>query len=105
MTGLKFDEDKPMMVLVPPAALKEVAKVATFGAKKYGAANYLEGLELSRMLSAVYRHINSVTLGEDTDPESGVDHLAHAALGLMMAVELRALGRIVDDRHEAYKRS
>lgn len=39
--GKKFDNDKPMMNLLPFEALEEVAKVLTYGANKYGKDNAL----------------------------------------------------------------
>ena len=40
MTGIKYDGEKPMMHLLPPKAINEVAKVLTFGAQKYDEENW-----------------------------------------------------------------
>jgi hypothetical protein len=98
LKGKKFDSQKPMMVLLPPTALTDVAKVLTFGANKYGAHNWREGIIHSRLLSATMRHVNSYINGEDLDPESGINHLAHASCNLMMLLEYINLGLGKDDR-------
>lgn len=79
MNGLKFDDGKPMMRLIPPKAEIEMAKVLTFGAAKYGVGNWqhVEG-GATRYLDAMMRHINSYRQGEQIDAESGLNHLAHA---------------------------
>ena len=79
--GLKFDQDKPRMELLPMEALREVSKVLTFGAKKYRANNWRSGLEYSRLYGAMLRHLTSFVEGEDTDPESQLSHIAHMVCG------------------------
>lgn len=59
----------------------------TFGERKYAAHNWRNGLEYSRVLDAVMRHIAAFNGGERLDPESGCSHLAHAACGLMFLIE------------------
>lgn len=76
--GLKFDDGKPLMGLIPPIAELEMAKVLTFGASKYGRENWRHVDSASdRYLDAMMRHINSYRQGEQNDPESGMSHLAH----------------------------
>lgn len=88
MTGIKYDGEKPKVGLVPPLALLEVAKVLTFGAKKYSPNNWkkIEDLQ-SRYTDASLRHILDHMLGIDLDEESGLDHLAHAICCLMFKLE------------------
>ena len=78
VTGLKFDDGKPLMGLIPPIAELEMARVLTFGASKYGRENWrhVDGAS-DRYLDAMMRHINSYRQGEQNDPESGISHLAH----------------------------
>ena len=87
--GKKYDADKPMMNLMPASAELEVAKVLTFGAKKYGAENWrrVENAD-DRYMAAAMRHINAARRGEVLDDESGLNHLAHAACCLMFILEL-----------------
>lgn len=97
--GKKFDQDKPMIALLPPAAVQYEAAVWTFGGKKYGFWNWHKGLSTIRILSGVLRHIYAYLAGENTDPESGLPHLAHARCGLGMVLQLDHEGRTdLDDR-------
>ena len=84
MTGKKFDQDKPRMDLLDTCALVEVARVMTFGAKKYGDHNWRGGLTYGRLVAAALRHIFAFLAGEDNDPETGISHIAHAMCCLMM---------------------
>ena len=75
--GLKYDGEKPRMDLLDSGYLEDVAKVLTFGAKKYSDHNWREGINYSRLIAASYRHLGAINRGEDTDPESGLPHTAH----------------------------
>lgn len=75
--GLKYDSEKPRMDLLDPSALEGLAEVLTFGAKKYAAHNWRGGIEYSRLIAAIYRHLNAINRGEDSDPESGLPHIDH----------------------------
>lgn len=83
MSGTKHDGGKPRMDLLDPGFLLDVARVLTFGADKYGAHNWRGGIDASRLYAAIQRHLNAFWSGQDTDPETGLSHLAHAACGLM----------------------
>ena len=97
-TGKKFDQDKPAMHLIPPVALTEEAKAMGFGEKKYGTYNYLGGMRWSRLVGAALRHITAWHSGEDLDPETSLNHLAHArcCLAILLAYQIHGLGE--DDR-------
>lgn len=73
-------DGKLMWELLPLITIKEVVKVFTFGAKKYG-PNRWQNLEngYDRYKAALFRHIVAYEEGEVKDPESGIHHLAHAA--------------------------
>lgn len=90
--GVKHDNEKPMMALLSPFALEQIAQVMTFGAKKYSADNWRGGFKYSRLISAVLRHITAYMRGEAKDPETGLSHLAHASCGLMMLLEFEQTG-------------
>lgn len=84
---MKYDNGKPQLSLIPPQALIEIATVLGFGANKYGPNNWrIDGdkTEWSRTYSSIQRHLNSFWSGEDTDPESGLNHLAHAATQIII---------------------
>lgn len=89
MEGVKYDGEKPMMQLLPPRALVEVAKVLTLGAKKYAPDNWkkLDNLQ-GRYTGAALRHIFEHMIDPDAiDPESGVTVLAHAVCDLLFKIE------------------
>lgn len=78
--GLKLDADKPRMDLLPFEALEEVAKVLTFGAKKYADNNWQKvDCAESRYTAALLRHLVAVQRGDKVDAESGLSHAAHMA--------------------------
>lgn len=85
---VKHDSGKVRMSLVPPNALKQVAAVMTYGAKKYAPNNFLKGTEYSRYLDALGRHWNDYNSGENIDPESKLPHLAHIACNAMILLEM-----------------
>lgn len=96
--GIKYDQGKPMIGLIPPEALIDVANVFTYGANKYSSHNWRGGLKFSRLYDAVLRHLFAFIGGEDKDPESGLPHLAHACCGLMMLLTISKTREDLDDR-------
>lgn len=97
---LKFDKDKARMELLPVEFLEGVAKVLTFGAKKYAAGNWAtgDGFEWSRLYGALLRHMTAWARGEDIDPESGLSHLYHAGCMLAFLAAHVERNKGVDDR-------
>jgi hypothetical protein len=98
MAGKKFDSGKEPLDLLPMEALFEIAKVLDFGKKKYDRGNWAQGIELSRLISASLRHTYKFNQGEDLDPESNINHLAHAACNLMFAIWMYKNKPQFDDR-------
>lgn len=96
--GVKFDTDKDPWHLIPYDAVRGIAKVLAFGAKKYGDRNWELGMGWSRPFAALQRHLAAWWEGEKADPETGMSHLWHAGccLFFLIAYELRGVGR--DDR-------
>ena len=76
-TGLKYDDNKPRMDLLDSQALEGLASVLTFGARKYAAHNWRNGISNSRLVAAMLRHIFAIMRGEYVDPESGLPHVDH----------------------------
>jgi hypothetical protein len=74
--------------------------VLAFGAQKYAEHNWRNGFAWSRPLSAAMRHITAFNAGEDTDPESGLSHLAHAACCIMFLLEFEKTHPHLDDRYK-----
>lgn len=97
--GVKNDAEKIQLELLSTRWLLGVGQVLTFGAKKYAAHNWRKGLQRSRLLGAVLRHIVAYLGGEDLDPETGLLHLHHASCCLMFASELHETRPDLDDRY------
>lgn len=90
MTGRKDDAGKPFAacLLEFPRALDAVAKVATFGAKKYtrrGWESVPNGEE--RYFDSAIRHLIASQISP-IDEESGLPHLHHCLWNLMAITEL-----------------
>lgn len=98
MNASKFDANKPRMDLLPPEALIEIAHVMGFGADKYGAHNWRNGLNWSRLFAAALRHMFAWKMGTSNDDETQRNHLAHACCCLMFLMVYEKLSIGVDDR-------
>lgn len=93
--GVKYDEGKPRMDLIPPEMLEALGDVLGHGAEKYSERNWENGMDWGRPYAACIRHLNSWWSGEDVDPESGRSHLHHAAccIAFLIAFEQRCIGQ------------
>lgn len=87
---LKFDTSKLRYDLIPPSAMKALAKVLTYGAKKYKPNNWQTVDDTERYVGALYRHLEAWRQGEINDTESGCTHLEHALTNLAFLIELDA---------------
>lgn len=90
--GVKYDSDKLQYTLIPPLALKEVARNLTIGLKKYPERNNWKKVPNAqeRYLDALYRHLEAHRAGELFDPDSSVPnmyHLAAVAVNAMFLLE------------------
>lgn len=83
---MKFDAGKPRYSLVPPIATRELAKVLTYGAKKYKPNNWQQVDDISRYEDALFRHLNAWQSGELVDAESGLSHLSHALTNIAFLI-------------------
>lgn len=91
-TDMKFDNGKVFEALPFedfPHALHEVAKVGTFGAKKYARHSWKTvGDAFTRYQDAAYRHRMAIHMGEVTDSESGLPHRAHLVWNELALLQL-----------------
>jgi len=86
--GRKFDGGKLQYGLLPPLALKATVEILTFGAEKYEPDNWKYVPDSKRRyFDAMQRHLWAWKEGEQNDPESGKNHLAHALCCLMFLYE------------------
>lgn len=77
--GRKFDGGKLDWALLPVEPNEEVVKVLMFGAQKYARDNWKHvDNHKVRYYNAAMRHLTAWQKGEETDPETGLSHLAHA---------------------------
>lgn len=99
--GVKNDEGKPRMDLVPPEAVWALADILTVGANKYTDRNWEQGMDWGRVYAACQRHLWAWWGGEDTDPETGRSHLAHAlaCISFLLTYEQRQIG--IDTRSKS----
>lgn len=96
--GLKYDQAKPPIALLDANFLEGVASVLGFGANKYAAHNWRNGIQYSRLISAAYRHLGSINKGEDVDAESGLPHSYHLGCCVMFLSEMMRTRPDLDDR-------
>lgn len=107
--GVKKDEGKARMDLIPPEVLFALARVLTFGAAKYADRNWELGMSWGRVFAALMRHLwawwggrgpttKNFLFGE-LDEETGFSHLHHAlcCLAFLVAYEERGTTKW-DDR-------
>jgi hypothetical protein len=97
-TGVKHDEGKAQLDLLPRRGLVAVARVLEMGRKKYGRDNWKGGLAWSRPAGAALRHLFAWLDGESNDPESGLSHLAHVACNMLFLLEYEKTHPELDDR-------
>lgn len=97
--GTKHDTGKARWDLVPWDAVGAFVDVLTLGAAKYTDRNWEKGIQYSRLFAATQRHLIAWWEGQDTDPESGRSHLAHAVCnGLFLLAFVRRGRTELDDR-------
>jgi hypothetical protein len=83
--GLKHDQDKPDLSLIPKEPLWELARVLMAGEKKYGRDNWRNGIDINRLTAAAMRHITQFNEGENVDDETKTNHLMNATANLFFA--------------------
>ena len=97
-SGLRFDEGKPRFDLIPTYPMFQLARLFTFGAHKYADRNWEKGMNWSKVLAPLQRHLWKWMAGEDNDDETGLNHMVHVAWNAMVLVEYDRLYRDFDDR-------
>lgn len=98
--GLKHDQEKPDLSLIPREPLWELALVLMFGASKYSRNNWKNGIDLNRLTAAAIRHITQFQDGEDLDQESKRSHLMCASANLFFAYWILKHKPEFDDRKD-----
>jgi hypothetical protein len=91
--GIKYDEGKLRIDLIPPEVIEALAMVFSYGAKKYEERNWEKGMGVSRLWAATQRHLWSWWGGKNKDEESGYDL---ASIAMLVTLRQRGMGK--DDR-------
>lgn len=91
-------EGKPAINIIDPGFLIDIAKVMSMGEAKYGKANWMGGGSYESWVASALRHIEAFNRGENLDQESGLPHLAHAAVNCLMIEGWRRNSVGQDDR-------
>lgn len=92
---------KTPLGLLPWTALVQVAGAFAVGAEKYGAYNWRtpgQPVQHVTYVAAAFRHLAAYMDGQTIDPETGCNHLAHAACGLLILLDASAVGNAIDNR-------
>ncbi len=98
MQGVKYDQNKVRVDLVPVSGIQAAARAFSYGATKYAPWNWTLGMAWLRLYGATLRHLFSWAVREHKDPESGLCHLDHALASLMMLQAHVEKGLGTDDR-------
>lgn len=77
--GLRFDEGKNRLDLIPSEWITGLGLVLTMGAAKYADRNWEQGMKWSKVQGPLMRHSVAFWGGEDNDAESGLPHPLHTA--------------------------
>jgi hypothetical protein len=94
-----FGEAKPKISDTPTIGIREMGRVFTMGAAKYGRFNWREHTVSSTVYyDAAFRHLAAWFDGEDADPESGLHHLAHVMACVNIIMDAQANGKLNDNR-------
>lgn len=96
--GLRFNEGKEPVELVPPSAILAMAKVLHEGAKKYQLRNWEKGMNHSICYASAMRHLLKYWSGENNDSESGLPHLWHVMTNIAFLIEYQKTCPDLDDR-------
>lgn len=92
-------EAKPKISDTPTVGIREMGRVHSMGAAKYGRFNWREHtVSASVYYDAAWRHLEAWFNGEDLDPESGLPHLAHIMACMNILLDAEEHGKLNDNR-------
>lgn len=96
--GIKYDDDKLPIQLIPPESIVAQAEILAFGARKYSERNWEKGMRWSRLFGAINRHLWTWWSGDCLDRETLLNHIkaVHTVSGFLVTYIERNIG--IDDR-------
>lgn len=100
--GTKLNKGKLRYDLIPTYAMKQVARVFTFGADKYDDRNWEKGINWLDLMGSFERHYQEFKACIDMDDESGLYHMAHAVTNGLMILENYRIHPELDNRYKPY---
>lgn len=105
--GLRFNQGKPKLHLVPTSLKEAVARVFEYGMTReqnpYPENNWRRGMSWSTVIDSLMRHTEAYNSGEDLDPDSGLPHPYHMACNVAMLIEYISTCPELDDRFKLRK--
>jgi hypothetical protein len=92
--GIRYDEGKVRLDLIPPEWVWGLGQVLTKGAEKYEVRNWEKGMAWSRIVGSLLRHLYKFLAGNRYDKETGCHHMAMVAWNALalMSYDLRKIG-------------
>lgn len=110
----RFDTGKAQLELISPIAMVGLAKILTFGAKKYAPNNWRKGMSWSRCIGSLKRHLAAFEAGIDLDYDencegckagtclnhTGLLHIDQILCNAMFLSEYARTHKELDDRYK-----
>jgi hypothetical protein len=96
--GLRLNEGKLQISLVPTSAIRGLAEVLQKGAAKYAPRNWERGMKWSIPYECAMRHLMTWFDGQDLDDETKLNHLKHALCNIAFLIEYSETCPQFDDR-------
>lgn len=112
--GLRYNQGKTRLSLVPNSAIEGIGQVLTYGANKYtvkddkgnilvdGANNWRKGMPWGEVLDSLKRHLLAFEKGEDVDIESNCLHIDHLLTNAAFLKEFYKIYPEGDNRVHSY---
>ena len=105
MSGLRYNEGKNRLDLIPAKPIWGLGEVLTKGAIKYKPNNWCEGMPWSTVLASLKRHLSQYEMCEDYDSETGLLHMHHVLCNAAFICEYYSTHPEYDDREPKYLKS
>jgi hypothetical protein len=94
-----FGDKKLALMLCSPIAKAAWAVAQFLGQAKYGSWNWrIAGVRVSTYTSAIERHLDAYTSGEEYDPVDGTHHLGNIMACCAILLDAKAARKLNDDR-------